>query len=130
MSTLREATIRLASSFPKGSPERVALLDVLTASESPNEYAAIFDALQPGQTVHVALKSVMGRGSETDGQYHPWKVGRRSTSAKYSTDTIPLMPMDGTKPNKMNQFALRKRGDRVSCSHGDMAVIILGIRPG
>lgn len=135
MSDLRARTIRLASSMPHGSLERKALLDVLAterqASENPSEWAAIFDALQTGQTVHIAMKSVMGMGKETNGQYQPWKVGRKSNSAKYGVDTIPLLPMDGSKPkNKMNQFALRKRGEKVSGSHGDMAVMIVGIRPG
>ncbi len=136
MNNLRTDTIRLASTYPPGDPIRVALLSTLAteaprvASETPAAWAAIFDSLRPGQSVHIAMKSVMGRSDLTNGEYHEWKVGRRSTSKVHSVDTIPLIPLDGEKPNKFNQYALRKRGDKVSGAHGDMAVMLIGIRPG
>jgi hypothetical protein len=96
--------------------------------DDTEELSEIFDSLKPKETILVAMKSVMGMSRVTDGNYHEWKVGRRSYSKKYGVTTITLLPMDGSKPNKFNRFALRKRRDKVSASHGDMGVMLIGVK--
>jgi hypothetical protein len=114
------------------------LLEEGLLKNASNDYVAIFDSLRPGQTIEVALTSVMGMGSATDGTFREWKVGRKSRSKKYNSEAITLMPMDGSKPNKFNAFRLWKRSRRdhrtgeekpgISASHGDMGIMIKGIR--
>lgn len=90
-------------------------------------YVKIFDKLKPKQTVHLALKSVMGMGKYTDGEFHPFTVGRKSTSKKTNSVAITVMP-EGKKLPAMGKFTLRKRGDKVMAAQGNMAVMIKGMK--
>lgn len=122
---------------------RTALKALLTEeglikNAGQKDYVEVFDSLRPGQVIEVALKSVMGRGTMTDGNFHEWRVGRKSRSKKYNSETITLMPMDGSKPSKFNAFRLWKRSRRnhmtgedtpgISASHGDMGIMIIGLQ--
>jgi hypothetical protein len=99
-----------------------------TATRNPDDWAAIFDSLRPGQSVWVAMTSVMGMSTRTDGTLQEWKVGRRSRSRKYGTEAITLMPLDGTKLPPHAAYRLRKRGDRVSASQGDMGLMLKALK--
>jgi hypothetical protein len=100
------------------------------ASTDPAEWPQIFDRLRPGQTIYVAMTSVMGMRRAESGGYFPHKVGRRSKSRtpRWWTEAITLLPADGSKAHKFAQYKLwkGKSGD-VSMSHGDMAVMLKGI---
>lgn len=115
-----------AACCPPCAQGRPCLADNPAAEQE--EWARIFDSLKPGQTVELAMRSPMGMSRLTDGNFHPHKVGRRSTSKKYGVTSIALLPMDGSKPSRFARFTLRKRGDRVSAAHGDMAVSLEGLR--
>jgi len=98
------------------------------AGKQASDYAAIFDALRPGQSVYVAVKSVMGMSDVLNGKPMEWKVGRRSVSKKYGVETIPLLPLDGSKPHKMNQILLLKRGEKVSAALGNMWMELVSLK--
>jgi len=96
--------------------------------EEESRLVKLFDSLRPGQKISVAMRSVMGRSEMTDGKPHDWLVGRRARSKKYGSETITLMPVDGSwKPNKYNAYKLWKRKGRISASHGDMALMLVSI---
>ncbi len=99
---------------------------------SQSELARVFKSLKPKEKILVAMTSVMGMGKYTDGKYHEWIVGRKSSSKKYGRVSYTLLPADGSwKPTKFNRFALNMRKDMVTASQGDMALMLKGIkRPG
>ena len=104
----------------------------MKAATTHAEMAILFDKLKPKQRIAVAMTSVMGSGQATDGKPHDWLVGRRSKSKKYNTETIVLMPVDGSwKPNKYNAYKLYKRTRHgevtVSAAHGDMGLFLKSI---
>jgi hypothetical protein len=100
------------------------------ASTDPAEWSAIFDRLRPGQTIYIAMTSVMGMSRAESGAYVPHKVGRRSKSKvpRWWTEAIGLEPADGSKAHSFAKYKLWKRKDgNVSMSSGDMAVMLKGI---
>jgi len=106
---------------------------VATPAGSSEKLVALFDSLRPKQKIAVAMKSVMGTSEMTDGSPHDWLVGRRARSKKYNSETITLMPVDGSwKPNKYNAFKIWKRNRpdgsaSISASRGDMALMLQSI---
>ena len=92
---------------------------------APRSHADTFDSLSSGQIIEADLGFVMG-GSKAG----KFKVGRRSKSKKYGSESITLIPIgeDG-KPQKRgggSQYRIHKRKGRdgkprVSVSVGDMA---------
>jgi len=102
--------------------------------ESQDRLVALFDSLKSKQKIKVAMTAVMGSGKYTDGQPHEWLVGRRARSKKYGSETITLMPVDGSwKPTKYNAFKLwKKKSSRdgetyISASQGDMGLMLKSI---
>ena len=99
-------------------------------STDPAEWPQIFDRLRPGQTIYVAMTSVMGMSRAESGSYVPYKVGRRSKARtpRWWTEAITLEPADGSRVPKFAQYRLwkGKSGD-ISMSHGDMAVMLKGL---
>jgi len=98
---------------------------------NPRILVDLFDSLKPSEVIEVAMSSVMGMSRADTGNYHPWKVGRRSRSKKYNYETITLVPLTGKKPPAHAAYKLWKRGDGergISASHGDMGVFLKGIR--
>jgi len=112
----------------RGLADRVA-----TPEGSPEKLVELFDSLRPKQKIAVALKSVMGTSEMTDGKPHDWLVGRRATQKRYNSQTITLMPVDGSwKPNKYNAFKIWKRtrpdgSVSISASRGDMGLTLVSI---
>lgn len=98
------------------------------ATKLASSMSAVFDSLRPGQTVYAAFSSVMGMGGTTDGQVNEWIAGKKSISKVHGVETIPLNQVGGVKSSPHNQVALRKRGDKVSASKGDMGIQILSLQ--
>ena len=89
---------------------------------------AFFDSLKSGDIIEMAAISVMGMSKRFSGDYHPWKVGRRSHSKKYNVTSLRLDPVTGPKASARAAVKLYKRRDRVSAGVGDMGLILKGLR--
>jgi 5-methylcytosine-specific restriction protein A len=97
---------------------------------SQEQLIEVFDRLKPGQTVQVYAVAVMASSAP---QWADLKVGRRSTSKRYSYTRIPLLRKGETKPPKFGGYTLYKRerkdGSRfVSLAWGDMGVDLWALR--
>lgn len=96
----------------------------------PSGWAAIFDALKPGQTIYISATSAMGHGRTEGNAYMPHKVGRRSKAKRpgWWSEAISLEPASGKKVPTFAKYKLWKSKDgRVSMSHGDMAIFLHGL---
>ena len=89
---------------------------------------AFFDSLKSGDIIEMAAISAMGMSKRFSGDYHPWKVGRRSHSKKYNVTSLRLHPVTGPKASARAAVKLYKRRDRVSAGVGDMGLILKGLR--
>ena len=101
-----------------------------SAKHASEDFGRVFDRLKSGQTVQVAVKSVMGRSSLFDGSFHEFKVGRRSHSKKYGVTSLAIHPVGESKPRGRGaQIKLMKRSNgNVSVAIGNMGATLKGLK--
>jgi len=116
----RTALIRLASSLPKGSEERRAILSGLqtvskvAAAMTENE----FNDLRPGSRLMITYTSVMAGSGDLE-----FEVGRTAYSKKYDVYSKRLyLVRDGAVSKSGMPYTLRSRKGNVSLAFGDLAV--------
>lgn len=83
--------------------------------------STVFDSLRAGQRVRVSFAGCMSAGANLT-----LKVGRRSRSKKWNTDSITLEPANGAKVSPMAKLRLLHRcaNGSVTLAQGDMATTV------
>ena len=66
-------------------------------------------------------------GGLTDGKYHRFKLGRKSTSKKYNTEKFSLLREDGRK-TLHSIYRYMDKPDAIQAASGDMAMDFIGLR--
>jgi len=116
----RIALIRLASSLPKGSDQRKAILsglqtvDKVASTMTEDE----FNSLRPGTRLMITYSSVMAGSGDLE-----FEVGRTAYSKKYDVYSKRLyLVRDGKLIKGGNPYTLRNRKGNVSLAFGDLSV--------
>ena len=84
---------------------------------------ALFNKLKPNQIIYIHYQS-----SYSGETIKAVKVGRRSYSKKYNIKKITLKPINENNPIKQCPYYLFNRNNKITASHGDLAINISRVR--